>query len=113
MRLALLTFLLIGACSRDERGDIGLPPAAKYCTGLGYDLSGTGDCVFPGGDRCELLAFFEATCGQAHSYCATHGGTIAAQAVDMGTSVATLAVCTMPGGATCAEQDFWRTGHCP
>ena len=69
----------------DERGSVGVPPtAAEYCTKLGFTLAGS-QCSFPDGTSCEEWAFYRGQCGQPHSYCNQHGGTVSSKTVDMGT----------------------------
>jgi putative hemolysin len=92
-------------------GPIGLPnpgiglanPASVYCQSLGYTAEGE-TCTFPDGTRCEQWSFFRGECGQAHSFCNRHGGEIHASAG--------RAVCALPSGASCSEQDFAATCSC-
>jgi putative hemolysin len=106
---------LLGACgggSEDERGSIGVPPSAPpYCTNLGYTVVGD-NCTFPDGTSCEQWAFYRGECGQSHSYCNLHGGSVASQTVDAGTFTTVSAVCTL-NGRQCDEATFMATGHCP
>jgi putative hemolysin len=95
----------------DERGSLGVPPsAADYCQKLGYELDGS-TCRFPDGTSCEEWSFYYGTCGQAHSYCAMHGGTVTNESRDMGSYTASVAVCTLDG-KKCDESDFYRSGKC-
>jgi putative hemolysin len=96
----------------DERGSVGVPPTAgEYCVMLGYTLSGS-DCQFPDGTSCEEWAFYRGQCGQPHSYCNQHGGTIASKTVNMGTWTAIYGVCTV-NGAQCDEGIFVQSTKCP
>jgi len=111
-----IAFVLV-ACgsataSDDERGSAGIPPspAVEYCTKLGYTYDGT-DCTFPDGTSCDPWIFYYGTCGQAYSYCNTHGGTISSTTKDMGGWAAHVALCTI-GGISCEEDSFFRTGVC-
>lgn len=82
-------------------------PAAVYCAALGYtDVNG--DCKFPDGTQCEEWAFFRGECGQAHSFCNRHGGTVANRT----DATTTYAVCTLPNGSQCHQIDFARTCSC-
>ncbi len=65
-------------------GGVGLAnPASTYCKALGYALDGS-DCTFADGTRCEEWAFYRGECGQAHSFCNLHGGSVANKTEDMG-----------------------------
>src|SRR5579862_4968915 len=79
----------------DERGSIGVPnPAAAYCTGAGFtDVDE--QCQFPDGTSCPEFDFYYAKCGQSHSYCEQHGGTVVSQDYDAGTFTAVEALCTV------------------
>jgi len=93
-------------------GGVGLAnPAAVYCTDLGYDVV-DGRCAFPDGTSCEPWAFWRGECGEAHSFCARQGGTVAATSQDVGGWTAIVAVCTLPSGATCNEQSFAQSCVC-
>ena len=97
--------------SEDERGSVGVPAtAAEYCTRLGYELVGS-DCKFADGTRCDEWAFFRGECGQAHSYCNQHGGTVSSKTVDMGSYTAVYGVCDV-NGKQCKEEAFMQTGKC-
>ncbi len=94
----------------DERGSVGVPPAAAgYCIKLGYQYDGA--CHFPDGTSCDAWKFFYGECGQAYSYCNKHGGSVANELRDAGSFTETLAVCTL-NGKTCDEQNFFKTGKC-
>lgn len=80
-------------------------PAAVYCTSLGYTLSGE-QCQFPDGTACEEWAFYRGECGQAHSFCNLHGGSVANKTEDMGGWTASYALCTMPDGTHCHDDAF-------
>lgn len=96
----------------DERGSVGAPPtAAEYCVKLGFTLTDSG-CTFPDGTSCDEWAFYRGSCGQPHSYCNQHGGSISTKTVDMGTWTAVYGVCNV-GGAQCEESAFVQTGKCP
>ena len=133
-RLVLLSATLLVACgssssssdpaaspkvaSDDERGTVGVPnPAYEYCVAASGTVvtsdGGTGSslCTFPDGTACELFAFFRASCGKQHSYCAQHGGTVESIEEDAGTFTAVVAKCHL-GGVTCAEADFAKTHTC-
>ncbi len=86
-------------------------PASGYCTALGYELAG-GQCAFPDGTSCDQWAFFRGECGQAHSFCNQHGGTVSNVVEDMGGWTGSSALCTLPTGASCKELEFSRTGIC-
>jgi putative hemolysin len=73
------------SADEDERGSIGLPPsAAEYCTRLGFTIV-DGQCKFPDGSACEEWAFYRGECGQPHSYCNQHGGSVSSKTENMGT----------------------------
>lgn len=94
-----------------QNGAVGLAnPSALYCLGLGYSLDGS-DCVFPDGNRCEEWAFFRGECGQSHSFCNRHGGSIANVTEDRGGGTASLGVCTL-AGKQCDEVTFASTCTC-
>ena len=123
-----ITLLLLAACSaeetkndsnpapapvtdEDERGSVGVPPpAGEYCAKLGYPIEGD-DCVFPDGSRCEQWSFYRGECGQKHSYCNQHGGTISKKTEDMGGWTAVYGVCDVDG-KQCKESTFFVTGKC-
>lgn len=87
-------------------------PASLYCLSSGgKELANDGYCTFADGTRCEPWAFFRAECGQAHSYCAKHGGTVKRKEEHAGSATLVYATCTV-GGVTCAEESFARTGKC-
>lgn len=97
--------------SEDERGSVGVPPAAgEYCIKLGYTLNEKG-CTFPDGTSCEAWAFFRGQCGQSQSYCSRQGGTISTKTEDMGGWIAVYGVCTL-NGKVCKEVSFLETGKC-
>jgi putative hemolysin len=81
-------------------GGIGMAnPAAVYCEGLGNKLDGE-DCIFADGTKCEEWSFFRGECGQSHSFCNLHGGTIA------------NGECTLATGEKCQEDEFATTCLC-
>ena len=101
------------AASEDERGSVGVPPtAAEYCTKLGFVLTTDSQCKFPDGTACEEWAFYRGQCGQKHSYCNQHGGSISSKTVDMGTWTAVYGVCAL-NGVQCEESSFVQSGKCP
>jgi putative hemolysin len=89
----------------------GVNPASVYCVVLGYEAS-SDQCTFPDATSCEQWAFFRGECGQAHSFCNLHGGTVSNKIEDMGTWTASYAVCTLPTGKHCEEGTFARTCSC-
>ena len=102
---------LPSSAAEDERGSVGPgSPAAIYCEKSGYTATGD-DCVYPDGTRCEQWAFYRGTCGQQHSYCATHGGTLTSEEVDSEGMKIVKAFCTV-NGKRCEEEDFYRAGTC-
>ena len=129
-RVALVLVLFGAACTtsttsptkvadgnEDERGSVGVPPtAAGYCMQLGYteQLGDSGDptnCAFPDGTTCEEWSFYRGECGQAHSYCNQHGGSIREVIADAGTFTTISGVCTL-NGTECDEGHFIATGKC-
>jgi putative hemolysin len=100
------------SASEDERGSVGVPPtAAEYCTKLGFTLTDS-QCTFPDGTSCEEWAFYRGECGQAHSYCNQHGGTISSVTEDAGSYTAVYGICSV-NGQQCQESSFVQTGKCP
>jgi putative hemolysin len=89
----------------------GVNPASVYCAELGYTLDGE-DCAFPDGTRCEEWAFFRGECGGAHSFCNLHGGAISTKTEDMGGWTAVYAICTLPDGKQCKDDDFAHSCAC-
>ena len=69
-------------------------------------------CALPDGTSCEQWAFYRGRCGQAHSYCNLHGGTIATVEVAMGTWTGIVAMCTTAGGQQRPEATFYKNGVC-
>ena len=118
---ALLAVLAFWAGPRTAHG---LPnPSTTYCITLGYTSQVKtaaggqyGVCVFPDKTSCTEWAFLNGECGQAHSYCEKKaGGKISAysgSACPMELGQSKCAMCTLPGGATCAEWDLFN-GRCP
>jgi putative hemolysin len=97
--------------SEDERGSVGLPPGAPmYCAKLGFSLV-DGQCVFPDGTACNAWAFYRGECGQSHSYCNQHGGTVSSKTKVTGTLTTADAVCDL-NGVECTEANFLKTGKC-
>ncbi len=86
-------------------------PASVYCSALGYAALGS-DCKFPDGTTCEQWAFYRGECGQAHSFCNLHGGSVANKTEDMGGWTASYAQCTLPGGKQCQDSTFAQTCTC-
>ncbi len=86
-------------------------PASVYCEALGYTLAGE-QCAFPDGTDCEQWAFYRGECGQAHSFCNLHGGSVANKTENMGTWTASYALCTMPDGKQCHEDAFAQSCTC-
>lgn len=108
-----------GSGDEDERGSLGpAHPSYEYCTNRGgkiqyaKDASADGLCIFPDGTSCPVYRFWNAECGQAHSYCEEHGGKIARKERDMGGWTAIVAVCTL-NGKECDEHEFMKSGKCP
>ena len=86
-------------------------PASVYCAALGYQLAGE-QCTFPDATSCEQWSFYRGECGQAHSFCDLHGGTVANKIEDMGTWTASYALCTLPDGKQCHEDAFAHSCSC-
>lgn len=86
-------------------------PAAAYCLELGYQAKDE-VCILPDASVCDQWAFFRGECGQAFSHCEKQGGTISNEVRSQGTSTTSEAICTLPDGTECSEQDFARTGTC-
>jgi len=86
-------------------------PASVYCAALGYQAGGE-QCAFPDGTSCEQWSFYRGECGQAHSFCNLHGGTVTSKTENMGTWTATYAVCTLPTGKQCHEDTFAHSCTC-
>jgi putative hemolysin len=113
-----VTGKLDGGSSKDDGGAVAectpltssggsANPASVYCGQLGYTSDPTnGNCVFPDGTTCEEFAFYRGECGQAHSFCNLHGGSLSTKTEDMGTWTATYAVCTLPDGKQCQAEAF-------
>jgi putative hemolysin len=86
--------------------------------GLGYkwaavDMDGTsGVCIFPDGTDCEEWSFYRGECGQSHSFCNLHGGTISAPPVDGGSFTSTSGICTLANGQSCAESNYAASCVC-
>lgn len=98
--------------SSPSGGGIGLAnPASVYCANLGYSAEG-GTCTFPDGSSCDQWGFFRGECGQAHSFCNRNGGQVSPKTEDMDGWMATYALCTLPTGASCKEQDFATSCKC-
>ncbi len=94
-------------------------PASSYCLAMGATWSVTqtpagdeGHCTFSDGTDCEEWSFYRGACGQAHSFCNVHGGSVSSETRDQGTWVGTFAVCTLPGGTKCDEMTYARTCAC-
>lgn len=85
-------------------------PAAVYCAAMGNHLDGS-DCVFGDGTRCEEWSFYRGACGQAHSFCNLHGGSVTSVTEDAGTWTAVYAECSF-GGVHCKESAFAETCEC-
>ncbi|MDB5218380.1 MAG: hypothetical protein JWO86_6307 [Myxococcaceae bacterium] len=101
----------VAACTPITASNGSANPASVYCTALGYELAGE-QCTFPDATSCEEWSFYRGECGQAHSFCNLHGGTVATKTEDMGTWTATYALCTLPGGQQCHEDAFARSCTC-
>ncbi|CAN5881978.1 hypothetical protein BH11MYX4_BH11MYX4_54800 [soil metagenome] len=96
----------------DERGSVGVPPTAdEYCAKSGFTMVGE-RCTFPDGTSCEQWAFYRGQCGQPHSYCNQHGGSISTRTENMGTWTSVYGVCDL-AGKQCQEGVFLKTGKCP
>jgi len=116
--LALASLALEVGCgggpsaSEDERGSVGVPPTGgEYCRRLGYPVVDS-LCQLPDGTTCDAWDFYRGKCGQAHTYCNRHGGSIALVTEDAGTWTAEYGECTVDGGQ-CEEGSFVATGTCP
>jgi putative hemolysin len=86
-------------------------PASVYCAELGYKAEDS-TCTFNDGTSCEQWAFWRGECGQTHSFCARQGGELSVKTVNEGGYTSTYALCTLPTGASCKEQDFAATCKC-
>ena len=86
-------------------------PAAVYCIDLGYKLNGE-QCAFADGTSCEEWSFYRGECGQAHSFCNLHGGSVANKTEDMGGWTASYALCTLPSGKQCQDDAFAHSCTC-
>ena len=86
-------------------------PAAVYCTELGYRLDNE-QCVFGDGTSCEEWSFYRGECGQPHSFCNLHGGSISNKVEDMGGWTASYGLCTLATGESCQEDTFAHTCSC-
>jgi len=92
-------------------GPVGMAsPAAAYCIALGGAAAGS-DCSFADGTVCGQWAFYRGECGQAHSFCNRHGGSVSNVTEDMGGWTTSYARCTL-GGVSCEESTFARTCTC-
>ena len=86
--------------------------ASVYCARLGY-VAEAETCSFPDGTSCEQWSFFRGECGQAHSSCNRQGGQVFATTENDAEGFrVTYALCKLPSGASCKEQDFATTGRC-
>lgn len=101
----------VAACTPIAASNGSANPASVYCVALGYELAGE-QCTFPDATSCEEWSFYRGECGQTHSFCNLHGGTVANKTEDMGTWTATYALCTLPGGQQCHEDAFARSCTC-
>jgi putative hemolysin len=90
-------------------------PASVYCAELGYKAEDS-TCTFNDGTSCEQWSFWRGECGQKHSFCARQGGELSVKTQDEGGPnenwTSTFALCTLPTGASCKEQDFASTCKC-
>ena len=97
--------------AEDERGSVGVPPPPdEYCRLAGFTIVGS-ECKFDDGTSCEQWAFYRGECGQAHSYCNQHGGTISTKTEETGSFTSVYAVCEL-NGKSCKESSFVQTGKC-
>jgi uncharacterized protein len=107
-----------GACTILKGSNGSANPASVYCAEMGFTselVNGPGgqsaNCVFKDGTKCEEWSFYRGQCGEKHSFCARQGGTVRS---DSSTRPGfTFAMCDLPGGATCKEQEFSQTCVCP
>jgi putative hemolysin len=86
-------------------------PASKYCTDLGYEPDLNGTCNFPDGTSCDAWEFYRGECGQSHSYCEQHGGSIETKIEDDGSAIYEYAICRFDDSSVCQEQEFME-GKC-
>lgn len=98
-------------CSPLAQSNGSANPAAVYCVELGY-TNANEQCTFPDGTSCEEWSFYRGECGQAHSFCNLHGGSLSSETKDMGGWTGTFAICTFPSGASCEEDTFAHTCDC-
>jgi putative hemolysin len=99
------------ACTPIAASNGSANPASVYCAALGNTLQGE-QCAFADGTACEQWAFYRGECGQAHSFCNLHGGSVANKTEDMGGWTASYALCTMPDGKQCHEDAFAQSCAC-
>jgi putative hemolysin len=85
----------------------------EYCQAAGHVWDGIANtCTMPDGTVCNALAFYNAECGQAFSFCAHSGGrTMVRSTTKNGT--ATVEITCMINGKTCDERQFASTKRCP
>jgi putative hemolysin len=86
-------------------------PASVYCEAQGGNTDDE-SCTFADGTSCEQWAFYRGECGEAHSFCNQNGGQVSTKTENQGGFTATFAVCTLPSGVSCNEQDFAATCIC-
>ncbi len=88
-------------------------PWYGYCTSLGYTVDPAGNCKFPDRSSCEASKFYYGECGNAFSFCAKQGGSVASRTWDTGAGwTAKGAICTLSTGKTCVEQKYAQSCIC-
>ncbi len=101
----------VPACTPLAAFNAGANPSTAYCVGLGYAANDE-QCTFPDGTSCGQWEFYRGECGGAHSFCNTHGGTVANKTEDMGGWTASYAECTLPTGAICQDSAYAQSCSC-
>ncbi len=111
--MAAVTILMLLSVLPVANGDsCSWNPASEYCADLGYTPNQEDcTCNFPDGTSCDQWKFFYGECGQNHSYCELHDGTIETKIENMGTWIAIYALCHFNDSSVCQEQEFMH-GNC-